>query len=340
MNRKEEKILLSHGNGGTIMQKLISELFMKHLGNRFLLKQDDSAILPGDPSEMAFTTDSFVVDPIFFPGGDIGKLAICGTVNDLSVSGAEPLYISAGFILEEGFPLEDLETVVMSMATEAKKAGVLIVTGDTKVVNRGKCDKIFINTSGIGRIRKGNRMEGRTGRIKPGDCIMINGAVGEHGMAVMNARESFRFKTPILSDCASLNRLIRNVLDQTRTVRFMRDATRGGVATVLNELAAKIPFGIEVDEEAIPAGKGVGALCEIMGFDPLYVANEGKVVLVASGKESGKIIEIMKKNQYGKQAAVIGTIVDDHPGKVILNTRTGGRRIIDALAGDPLPRIC
>jgi hydrogenase expression/formation protein HypE len=337
---RNDAIMLSHGNGGTMMQELISNLFLKHFGNPVLQRQNDSAVLPPGKGELAFTTDSFVIDPIFFPGGDIGKLAVAGTVNDLAVAGADPLYISVAFIIEEGFLMADLETIVRSLAAEAKKAGVRIVTGDTKVVNRGKCDKIFINTSGIGRIRMGNRIEGRTARIVPGDRILINGPIGEHGMAVMNARESFRFRTPLNSDCASLNRLIRPVLDGTRTLRFMRDATRGGVATVLNELAAKIPYGIELDEEAIPVGRGVEALCEILGFDPLYVANEGKVVMVAAEKESEKILGIMRKNKLGKQAAVIGRITEDHPGKVLLRTRTGGRRIIDALAGDPLPRIC
>jgi hydrogenase expression/formation protein HypE len=340
MNRKEDKILLSHGNGGSVMQALITGLFVKHFGNRILDRQGDSAILPPLSSGMAFTTDSFVIDPVFFPGGDIGKLAVCGTVNDLSVSGADPLYISVSFILEEGLPMKDLETIVRSLATEARKAGVLVVTGDTKVVNKGKCDKIFINTSGIGRISKEKSMEGKTRGIRPGDQVIINGEIGDHGMAVMNARENFQFRTPLKSDCASLNRLIHDVLDLKPNVKFMRDPTRGGVATVLNELAGKIPFGIAVDEASLPVGKGVRAFCEILGFDPLYVANEGKVVMIAAEKDGPQIVETMKKNKLGRHSAVIGRIVKDHPGKVVLNTGTGGRRIIDALAGDPLPRIC
>ncbi|MCX6286669.1 MAG: hydrogenase expression/formation protein HypE [Bacteroidetes bacterium] len=340
MSRNEEKILLSHGNGGRIMHELITNLFFMHFGNRFLKQQSDSVILPSDSDEIAFTTDSFVIDPLFFPGGDIGKLAVCGTVNDLSVSGAEPLFISVSFIIEEGFPMKDLVTIVKSLADEAKKAGVLIVTGDTKVVNKGKCDKLFINTSGIGRINKAKRLAGKIRSIRPGDLILINGPIGEHGMAVMNARESFNFKTPVKSDCACLNHLIREVLDHTTSVKFMRDPTRGGVATVLNELTGTKKFGISIDEPDLPVGKGVRAMCELLGFDPLYVANEGKVVIVAAEKECGRILEIMKKNELGKQSAVIGKVVSDHPGKVVLKTETGGKRIIDSLTGDPLPRIC
>jgi len=340
MNRNEEKILLSHGNGGRKMHELITGLFVKHFGNKILKQQSDSAILPSDSEEIAFTTDSFVIDPLFFPGGNIGKLAVCGTVNDLSVSGAEPLFISVSFIIEEGFPMSDLETIVKSIAEEAKKAGVLIVTGDTKVVDKGKCDKLFINTAGIGRIDKAKRLAGKIRSIRPGDLILINGPIGEHGMAVMNARESFNFKTPVKSDCACLNDLIMQVLDYSTSVKFMRDPTRGGVATVLNELTATKKFGIRLDEEALPIGKGVRAMCEILGFDPLYVANEGKVIIVAAEKESRKILEVMRKNKLGKQSAVIGRVVSDHPGKVVLKAETGGSRIIDTLTGDPLPRIC
>ena len=365
MKTREDKILLSHGNGGRIMHELISDLFVKHFGNRILEQQGDSAILPvhgtasvtgkhsGSPGksmpaargnsglpEIAFTTDSFVIDPIFFPGGDIGKLAVCGTVNDLSVSGAVPLYLSASFIIEEGFPMKDLETIVRSMASEAKKAGVLIVTGDTKVVNKGKCDKLFINTSGIGLIDDATRPDRKIKSIKPGDLIIINGALGEHGMAVMNARESFNFKTPLKSDCACLNYLIREVLDHSSSVKFMRDATRGGAATVMNELVSMIQYGIELSEPDLPVGKGVRAMCELLGFDPLYIANEGKVVIVAGEKEGKSIVEVMKKNKLGKQSAIIGRVVKDHPGKVVLNTETGGKRILASLSGDPLPRIC
>ena len=340
MGLKEEKILLSHGNGGLMMHQLIEKLFLKHFRNDILEEQTDSAILRFDSTEIAFTTDSFVIDPIFFPGGNIGKLAVCGTVNDLSVSGADPLYLSVSFIIEEGFPMKELEMIVTSLAGEARKAGVTIVTGDTKVVNKGKCDKIFINTAGIGRVRKENRMVSKALNIRPGDLVIINGTIGDHGMAVMSARESFNFKSPVVSDCASLNHLVREVLDESSTVKFMRDPTRGGVATVMNELAAKTGLGIEIDETALPVTRGVAAMCELLGFDPLHIANEGKVILVADPQEGDHILEIMKKNELGARSAIIGRVTGDHPGKVVLKTETGGRRIIDSLTGDPLPRIC
>lgn len=339
MKGKEQNILLGHGSGGRLMHQLIEELFLKHFSNSILNEQTDSAILEAGSSEIAFTTDSFVIDPIFFPGGNIGKLAVCGTVNDLSVSGAQPLYISVSFIIEEGFPLSDLETIVISLAAEAKKAGVLIVTGDTKVVNKGKCDKIFINTSGIGRMKRKNIQISKAVNIQPGDVIIINGTIGDHGMAVMNARESFNFRTAIESDCASLNHMIGEVLENHH-VKFMRDPTRGGVATVLNELAEKISHGIEISESDLPVKNGVKAMCELLGFDPLHTANEGKVIIVAAEQDAQKILDLLKRNEYGKESAVIGRVVADHPGKVVLKNETGGRRIIDSITGDLLPRIC
>lgn len=340
MSIGEEKILLSHGNGGRMMHDLIGNLFLKYFKNTILDEQTDAAILSVDSAKMAFTTDSFVIDPLFFPGGNIGKLAVCGTVNDLSVSGADPLFISVSFIIEEGFPMRDLETIVSSLAEEAKKAKVTIVTGDTKVVNKGKCDKLFINTAGIGSVKKENLLISKGENIQSGDVIIINGTIGDHGMAVMSVRESFNFKTPVTSDCASLNHLIREVLDQSSGVKFMRDPTRGGIATVLNELAGKTGRGIEIDESALPVKKGVSAMCELFGFDPLYIANEGKVLVVADPVESNHILEIIKGNDLGRQSAIIGRITGDHPGKVVLKAATGGRRIIDILTGDPLPRIC
>jgi hydrogenase expression/formation protein HypE len=340
MKRKEEKILLGHGSGGRLMQELISGLFLTCFDNEILKEQTDSAILKTDSTEIAFTTDSFVIDPLFFPGGDIGKLAVCGTVNDLSVSGADPIYISVSFIIEEGFPMDDLEKIVISLAEEAKKAGVIIVTGDTKVVNKGKCDKLFINTSGIGRIRKDRKGITRYSEIAPGDVVLINGPIGDHGMAVMNARESFNFRAKIESDCACLNGLTREVLDCSSSVKFMRDPTRGGVATVLNELASRIPFGIEIEETALPINNGVKAMCELLGFDPLYIANEGKIILVAGSQDSQSLLECMLKNEQGRLSCIIGRIVSDHPGRVVLKTLTGGKRIIDSLTSDQLPRIC
>lgn len=340
MNTLDDKILLSHGNGGLKMHELIENVFLRHFKNTILEEQSDAAILPENHHRMAFTTDSFVIDPIFFPGGNIGKLAICGTVNDLAVSGAVPLYISASFIIEEGFLMNDLETIVSSMAQEARNAGITVVTGDTKVVNKGKCDKIFINTAGIGSVSEKDLSINTAWNIKTGDVIIINGTMGDHGMAIMKARENFNFKLPVISDCASLNLMIREVLDRTEGVKFMRDPTRGGVATVLNELAKKKVVGIELDESALPVDQGVMAMCELLGFDPLYIANEGKVVIVADPDESDKILGIMKKNDLGRNSAVIGRVIDDYPGKVLLKTSSGGHRFIDLLTGDPLPRIC
>ena len=337
--QKEHNILLGHGSGGRLMHELITEVFIKHFGNEILNDQTDSAILTAGSSEIAFTTDSFVIDPLFFPGGNIGKLAVCGTVNDLAVSGSEPLFLSVSFIIEEGFPVRDLEIITESLAAEAKKAGVLIVTGDTKVVNKSKCDKLFINTAGIGRMKKENLYISKALNLQSGDVIIINGTIGDHGMAVMNARESFNFKTNVESDCASLNHLINEVLDKY-SVKFMRDPTRGGVATVLNELVGKTGLGIEISEPDLPVNNGVRAMCEILGFDPLHIANEGKVLIVAGENYGLKILEVLKNNEFGKKSAIIGRIVNDHPGKVVLRNETGGRRIVDSLTGDQLPRIC
>jgi hydrogenase expression/formation protein HypE len=339
MKLKERNVLLGHGSGGGMMHELINDMFIKHFGNDILNEQTDSAILSVGSSEISFTTDSFVIDPLFFPGGNIGKLAVCGTVNDIAVSGAEPLYLSISFIIEEGFPFSDLEVIAESIASEARKAGVLIVTGDTKVVNKGKCDKLFINTSGIGHLKMENKNTGKALNLKEGDIIIINGYIGDHGMAVMNARESFNFKTPVESDCASLNHLIKKVLDKY-PVKFMRDPTRGGVATVMNELASKTKLGIELSESDLPVSNGVKAMCEILGFDPLHIANEGKVLIVAAEKEGLKIIDLLKNDILGKKSAIIGRVVNEHPGKVVLRNETGGRRIVDSLTGDQLPRIC
>jgi hydrogenase expression/formation protein HypE len=339
MKNQEAKIMLGHGSGGKLMHSLIEDIFIKHFSNSILKEQTDSAILQVGSSEIAFTTDSFVIDPLFFPGGNIGKLAVCGTVNDLAVSGAVPLYLSVSFIIEEGFPISELEVVVESLASEAKKAGVLIVTGDTKVVNKGKCDKLFINTAGIGKITKKDSFISKALDIQAGDVIIVNGTIGDHGMAVMNARESFNFKTNVESDCASLNHMIREVLDKY-SVKFMRDPTRGGVATVLNELVAKTKLGIEIEESSLPINPGVKAMCELLGFDPLHIANEGKVLIVAGEIEGLEILEILKKNELGTKSTIIGRVVSEHPGKVVLKNETGGRRIIDSLSGDQLPRIC
>ena len=336
----EDKIRLHHGSGGLFMQKLIHDLFLKHFTNKTLRSLTDSAILSLKPGKIAFTTDSYVVDPLFFPGGDIGKLAIFGTVNDLAVSGAVPLYLSSSFILEEGFALADLETIVRSMAKAAREARVVIVTGDTKVVPRGKADKVFINTAGIGHIKRKNVHISQGSRTKPGDLVLINGTIGDHGMTLLNARGDFHFSSSLESDCTSLNSLIQLVLLNAGGIRFMRDATRGGLAAVLCEFAEKSGFGIEIDETKIPVKQEVKAMCELLGFDPLTIANEGKVVMVVDKRGGEDILEIMKRNKKGKNSAVIGRIVEDHKGKVRLKTSSGGSRWIDLPAGDQLPRIC
>ncbi|MDD5571079.1 MAG: hydrogenase expression/formation protein HypE [Bacteroidales bacterium] len=335
-----DKILLNHGSGGKLTHELISGLFVKYFDNKFLKEQTDSALINIDGNLLAFTTDSYVVDPIFFPGGDIGKLAVCGTVNDLSVSGAKPLYISCGFIIEEGFLFSDLETIVKSMADEAKKAGVLIVTGDTKVVDRGKCDKIFINTSGIGVIDEKRKSISSGSEIEAGDKIIINGNIGEHGAAILCARNSLEYSSAVKSDCASLNKLISEVFEVSSKIKFMRDATRGGVATVLCELAEKNKSGIELDEEQIPVQETVRGLCEIFGFDPLYMANEGKVIMVVGREDAEKVLNKIKQNELGRNAAIIGEIIEANNKLVVMKTGIGGKRIIDMLAGEQLPRIC
>lgn len=337
---KNKNVLLGHGSGGKLSHDLISQLFVKYFDNPILRQQTDSALLEIKSKNLAYTTDSYVVDPIFFPGGNIGKLAIAGTVNDLAVSGAVPKYISTGFIIEEGFPLDDLEIIVKTMSEEAQKAGVLIVTGDTKVVDRGKCDKVFINTSGIGILNE-NLLDISSGKkIKQGDHIIINGSIGDHGMAILSARNELNIKSAIESDCACLNELIQEIVSSGAQIKFMRDATRGGVATVLTELASGKEYGIELDESKLVVNESVRGMCEMLGFDPLYVANEGKVIMIVSATDSNKVLQIMHKNQFGKQAAVIGEIVDSHHGKGWITTTIGGKRIIDMLAGEQLPRIC
>lgn len=333
-----EKILLEHGSGGRLSHDLIRDHFFNHFNNSILKQNGDSALL-NNLKNPAFTTDSYVVDPIFFPGGNIGKLAVCGTVNDLIVAGALPLYLSAGFIIEEGFPFADLDVIIKTMAEEAKKAGVWIVTGDTKVVSKGQCDKIFINTAGIGTLRHGKHNISTGTHISPGDSILINGFIGDHGIAVMGKRESLQFGSDVRSDCASLHGISKNLLDKV-DVHFMRDATRGGLATVLTGISEQYGLGIEVEEDKIPVRDSIRGLCELFGFDPLYVANEGKIVVVVPGEQEQLALEIIQNSEHGKAGSVIGRITDNHPGKVIMHTGIGGKRFIDMLAGEQLPRIC
>ncbi len=334
------QILLSHGSGGKISHDLIQQIFVKYFNNKYLKAQTDSSILSVKEGEVAFTTDSYVVDPIFFPGGSIGKLAVCGTVNDLSVSGAIPQFMSCGFIIEEGFAISQLETIVKTMAEEADKAGVKIVTGDTKVVNRGKCDKVFINTTGMGFIHTSRHHISFGNTIKPGDKIIINGSIGDHGIAILAARESLSLRSDIKSDCASLNNLLQPILETPQAIKFMRDATRGGLATVLCELAEDKNVGVNISEGQIPVKEIVNGACEVFGFDPLYLANEGKVLMVVDGTSANQILSKIKKHPLGENASIIGEIVSDHPQKVLLETEIGGRRILDMLSGEMLPRIC
>ncbi|MFC2100608.1 hydrogenase expression/formation protein HypE [Bacteroidota bacterium] len=335
-----KQILLGHGSGGKLSQDLIKNLFVRYFDNPVLKMQTDAALLKVDSKHISFTTDSYVIDPIFFPGGNIGKLAVDGTINDLAVSGAIPLYLSASFIIEEGFHYNDLEKIVISMAEEAKQANVLIVTGDTKVVNKGKCDKVFINTAGIGFISEENLTISSGEQINIGNKIIINGTIGDHGMAVMTAREGVNISSNIISDSSPLNDLIQKCLKSTDGIRFMRDATRGGLATICCELVSGKNFGMKLYEEKIPVNEPVKGICELLGFDPLYVANEGKVVMVVSSDQADKVIDEMSKHPLGKQSAVIGEITEAHPGMTILETEIGGSRIVDMLAGEQLPRIC
>jgi len=335
-----KSILLEHGSGGRLSHNLIKEIFIKYFDNPVLKQQTDSALLKINSNLIAFTTDSYVVDPLFFPGGNIGKLAVCGTLNDLAVSGATPKYLSVSFIMEEGFSFEELEMVVSSIADEAKKAGVLVVTGDTKVVNKGKCDRLFINTAGIGILEVRYKHISTGEKIIPGDKIIINGTIGDHGMAIMSARNFASFKTDIKTDCASLHTLIRDVLDTNCPVKFMRDATRGGISTILCELTDNMNIGIEVDESKVPVKEHVRGMCELLGFDPFYVANEGKVLFITSADDADRVVDVMKQNEFGRDSAVIGEVVDDHIGKTILKTGIGGKRIMEMLSGEQLPRIC
>lgn len=333
---KNKHIVLGHGSGGKLMHELIESIFVKYFYNEVLVREEDSAVLSFSSENLVFTTDSYVVDPVFFPGGNIGKLAVCGTVNDLAVMGATPRYLSVGFIIEEGFPLKDIETIVKSMAREAKAAGVDIVTGDTKVVRKGQCDKIFINTSGIGLLDAPSHIKGE---VESNDAILLNGYIADHGMAVMGARESLNLSEAIRSDCACLHHLLHHIRQEV-DVKFARDATRGGLATVLSELAQKKNVGVEIEEDAIPLQEDTASICEMLGFDPLHVANEGKVLLVVPGHQANKTLDILKKHDLGKAAAIIGEITAAHPQKVVMHTSIGGKRFVQMLSGEQLPRIC
>lgn len=336
--KDKDIITLAHGSGGKLTNQLIKEVFLAKFSNPHLTPLGDSAYIDINNTKLSFTTDSFVVDPLFFPGGDIGKLAVCGTVNDLAVSGAKPLYISCSLIIEEGLEQKILSKIVNSMQKEAKSAGVEIVTGDTKVVEKGKGDKIFINTSGIGLVYPNVKLD--TSLIKPTDVVIINGTIADHGISVISAREDLKIKTPVYSDCASLNDLILGLLNEYPEIKFMRDPTRGGLATVLNEIANQSNLTVEIEEDKIPIKEEVSAVCELLGFDPLYIANEGKVVIVAPESKAEKILEKMKKHPKGKNGQIIGKITDNDSRRVWLKTCVGGKRIVDMMIADQLPRIC
>lgn len=331
-------ILLAHGSGGKLTHELISRMFLPQFANELLEPMHDGAMFNAGDARLAFTTDSYVVNPIFFPGGNIGELAINGTVNDLSMCGAKPLYLSAAFIIEEGLPLDDLWKIVLSMREAAKMAGVLLVTGDTKVVDRGKGDKIFINTSGIGIV--GDEVDLKPKRIQAGDKIIINGDIGLHGVAILSVREGLEFETEIKSDTAPLNDLVEKMLEASKNVHVMRDPTRGGIATTLNELADQSGFGIELNEEAIPIPDEVKGACEILGLDPLYIANEGKLLAFVCQPDVDRMLGAMRDHPLGKNSSVIGEVVDRHPRTVVMKSRIGGNRVVDMLTGEQLPRIC
>jgi len=335
---KHEQIVLGHGSGGKLSAQLIERVFLPAFSNPLLDKLDDQAVLPINGTRLAFTTDSFVVTPLFFPGGDIGRLAINGTVNDLAMSGARPLYLSAAFILEEGLAMEELQRVVQSMSEAAKAAQVQLVTGDTKVVNRGKGDKLFITTTGIGMVEKPVNIS--ADRARPGDKIILSGYIGDHGMAILSQRENLEFEGTIESDCADLHELVRDMLEICSDIHCLRDPTRGGVATVLNEIAGRSQVGMLLREMEIPIHDTVRGACEILGLDPLYVANEGKLIAIVPAESAAEVVEKMRRNPVGGDARIIGEVVEDHPAMVLMQTRIGGTRVVDTLFGEQLPRIC
>jgi hydrogenase expression/formation protein HypE len=340
---KDTAITLAHGSGGKAMRDLIDDIFVGSFDNPILSQLEDQATIPlaqliSQGDRLAFTTDSYVVDPLFFPGSNIGELAINGTVNDLAVSGAKPLYLTCSMIMEEGLPVETLRQVVLSMKTAADAAGVQIVTGDTKVVHRGSADKLFINTAGIGVIR--DNVSSSAHQIKPGDAVIINGKLGDHGAAILIARGELALSTDIKSDCQPLNGLVDAILEVCPHIHAMRDATRGGVATVLNEFAQSSEVGIRLDEASIPIREEVKGVCEILGLDPLYLANEGKLVVIVARSHAESVLSAMKSHPAGKDSSIIGEVIDSPAGVVLLQTAFGAERIVDMLVGDQLPRIC
>jgi hydrogenase expression/formation protein HypE len=339
---QRDRIVLGHGSGGLLSAELLRDIFLPLFSNPVLDRMDDQAVVEIGGSRLAFTTDSFVVQPLFFPGGDIGSLAVHGTVNDLAMGGARPLFLSAGFILEEGFPTEELRRIAASMAKAAAAAGVSIVTGDTKVVERGKGDGLFINTAGIGIVPEGVRLS--ASQARPGDRVILSGSIGDHGIAILAKREGLEFETEILSDSAPLHNLVAAMLQTApfgaNTIRCLRDPTRGGVSSTLNEIAAQSQVSIQIDETCIPVREQVRGACELLGLDPLYVANEGKLLAIVAPEAADEILGAMRRDPRGAEAAIIGAVGEGRAGTVTMRTAFGSTRIVDMLAGEQLPRIC
>lgn len=340
----EDVILLAHGGGGQLAHELLARVFLPRLRNPALAALEDASdIVLADPQgrmrgRPVLTTDSYVVQPLFFPGGDIGRLAVCGTVNDLSMRGAAPLYLTAGFVLEEGLPIADLEHIVASMAEAAREASVQIVAGDTKVVERGAADGLFINTAGIGLVPGGVHIS--AANACPGDAVLVSGAMGDHGLAVLSQREGLRFESSLVSDCAPLRGLVGAMLTASRDIHVLRDPTRGGLATALNELATQSGVGIVIDEQAVPIHTAVRVAAALLGMDPLYVANEGKLVAIVTPEDAETVLAAMRAHPLGREAALIGRVRAERPGRVVLRTALGTQRLLDRLANEQLPRIC
>jgi len=338
LDLKNGRIDMTHGSGGRAMAQLIDQLFANAFDNPALAEGNDQARLDAPAGRLAFSTDSFVISPLFFPGGDIGSLAVHGTVNDVAMSGAKPLWLSAGFILEEGFPLSDLKRIIDSMAEAARKCGVSIVTGDTKVVEKGKADGLFISTAGIGVIPSGINLSAK--HVQAGDAILISGPLGDHGVAVMAKRENLTFEEEILSDSAPLHDLVAKMIASGTDLHALRDPTRGGLATTLNEIAQSAGVGMRLEEQSIPVRPSVRSVCEILGLDPLYVANEGRLIAFCAGKDAEKLLKSMRAHKHGAEASIIGKVVEDPRAFVEMQTTLGGQRMVDWLTGEQLPRIC
>jgi hydrogenase expression/formation protein HypE len=333
-----KEVVLAHGSGGKLSQRLLQSVVLPRFQNELLAPLHDGAIFDLDGSRIAFSTDSYVVSPIFFPGGDIGKLAVHGTVNDLAMCGARPQYLSVAFIVEEGLPMADFRRIIQSMQAAATEAGVLLVTGDTKVVDRGKADKLFINTAGVGLVRAGVNIQ--PSRAQPGDKIIINGPIAVHGIAIMSVREGLEFETKIESDTAPLNGLVESILDAYQDIHVLRDPTRGGITSALSEIAQAARVGMLLDEAQIPISEEVKGACEILGLDPLYVANEGKLLTILPAAKADRVLAAMHAHPLGQAAAIIGEVTANHAGYVLMKTRVGGTRVVDMLSGEQLPRIC